>query len=76
VAAAVGREGAVVVDGVAPAALLARAAPHLEATATGPGELRLPRTRRTGSLIARPRVEDLVGKADPTFDSMISGTSD
>ncbi len=57
VAAAVGRDGAVVVEGVVEAALLdrihAELGPHLEATPTGPDEFSGNLTRRTGSLIAR-----------------------
>ena len=65
VAAAIGRDGAVVVDGVAPAALLARIEselrPYLDATPTGPDDFSGDRTRRTGSLIARsPACRELV----------------
>jgi len=65
VAAAVGEDGAVVVDGVAPPALLDRIeselSPYLHATPTGPDEFSGSRTRRTGSLIARsPACRELV----------------
>jgi ectoine hydroxylase-related dioxygenase (phytanoyl-CoA dioxygenase family) len=57
VAAAVGRDGAVVVDDVADEALLAcvesELAPFLDATPTGPDDFSGQLTRRTGSLIAR-----------------------
>ena len=57
VAAAVGREGAVIVEGVADAALLARLEtelrPFLDVTPTGPDDFSGQLTRRTGSLIAR-----------------------
>jgi hypothetical protein len=57
VAAIVGRDGAVIVEGVAGADLLDRIetelAPYLEATPTGPDDFSGNRTRRTGSLIAR-----------------------
>jgi len=57
VAAVVGRVGAVVVDSVAPAALLDRIEselrPYLRATPTGPDDFSGSRTRRTGALIAR-----------------------
>jgi ectoine hydroxylase-related dioxygenase (phytanoyl-CoA dioxygenase family) len=57
VAAVVGRDGAVVVEGVAGATLLdqieAELGPYLEATPTGPDDFSGDRTRRTGSLIAR-----------------------
>ena len=65
VAAAVGRDGAVVVEGVAGAALLdrieAELRPHLDATPTGPDDFSGNLTRRTGSLIARsPACRELV----------------
>ena len=65
VAAMIGRDGAVIVDGVAPPALLGRIEselrPYLEATPTGPDDFSGNRTRRTGSLIARsPSCRDLV----------------
>ena len=65
VAAAVGRDGAAVVDGVAPAPLLDRIEselrPYLDATPTGPDDFSGDRTRRTGSLIARsPGCRELV----------------
>jgi len=65
VAAMIGRDGAVIVDGVAPPALLGRIEselrPYLEATPTGPDDFSGKRTRRTGSLIARsPSCRDLV----------------
>ena len=65
VAATIGRDGAVIVDGVAPPALLGRIEselrPYLEATPTGPDDFSGKRTRRTGSLIARsPSCRDLV----------------
>ncbi len=57
VAAIVGRDGAVIVDDVAPPALLdaiaAELHPYLGATPTGPDDFSGRRTRRTGSLIAR-----------------------
>ena len=57
VAAVIGRDGAAVVDGAAPAALLDRIEselrPYLDATPTGPDDFSGSRTRRTGSLIAR-----------------------
>jgi ectoine hydroxylase-related dioxygenase (phytanoyl-CoA dioxygenase family) len=57
VAAAVGRDGAVIVEGVAEAALLDRIEselrPFLDATPTGPDDFSGTLTRRTGSLIAR-----------------------
>jgi Phytanoyl-CoA dioxygenase (PhyH) len=57
VAALVGRDGAVIVDEVAPADLLDRIAaelrPYLDATPTGPDDFSGRRTRRTGSLVAR-----------------------
>jgi ectoine hydroxylase-related dioxygenase (phytanoyl-CoA dioxygenase family) len=56
-AAVVGRDGAVVVEDVADAALLDRIRdelrPFLEATPTGPDDFSGNRTRRTGSLVAR-----------------------
>lgn len=65
VAAVVGRDGAVVVDDVAPGELLDRVAselrPYLEATPTGPDDFSGRRTRRTGSLVARsPASRELV----------------
>ena len=65
VAATVVRDGAVVVDGVAPPELLHRIEselrPYLDATPTGPDDFSGNRTRRTGSLIARsPSCRDLV----------------
>jgi Phytanoyl-CoA dioxygenase (PhyH) len=65
VAAIVGRDGAVVVDGVADGALLDRIEgelrPYLDATPTGPDDFSGDRTRRTGSLIARsPSCRELV----------------
>jgi hypothetical protein len=65
VAALVGRDGAVVVEDVADAALLDRIEhelrPYLDATPTGPDDFSGNRTRRTGSLIARsPSCRDLV----------------
>ena len=65
VAAAIGRDGAVIVDGVAPPALLGRIEselrPYLDATPTGPDDFSGNRTRRTGSLIARsPACRELV----------------
>jgi hypothetical protein len=65
VAAAVGRDGAVIVEGVAEAALLDRVEtelrPFLEVTPTGPDDFSGDRTRRTGSLIARtPASRELV----------------
>ena len=65
VAAAVGRDGAVVVDGVASPGLLDRIEselrPYLDATPTGPDDFSGNRTRRTGSLIARsPSCRELV----------------
>jgi ectoine hydroxylase-related dioxygenase (phytanoyl-CoA dioxygenase family) len=65
VAEAVGRDGAVVVDGVADPALLDRIEtelrPFLDATASGPDEFSGKSTRRTGSLIARsPSCRELV----------------
>ncbi len=65
VAAVVGRDGAVVVEGVAGAALLdeiqSELLPYLEATPTGPDDFSGNRTRRTGSLIARsPACRQLV----------------
>jgi hypothetical protein len=65
VAALVGRDGAVVVDGVASPALLDRIAseldPYLSATPTGPDDFSGNRTRRTGALIARsPACRELV----------------
>ena len=61
----VGRDGAVVVEGVAGADLLdrieAELQPFLQATPTGPDDFSGNRTRRTGSLIARsPAARDLV----------------
>ena len=65
VAAAIGRDGAVIVDAVAPASLLERIEselrPYLDATPTGPDDFSGDRTRRTGSLIARsPACRELV----------------
>src|SRR6202453_1468913 len=65
VAAAVGRDGAVIVDGVAPEELLRRIEaelrPYLDATPTGPDDFSGEHTRRTGSLIARsPGCRELV----------------
>ncbi len=65
VAAAIGRDGAVVVDAVAPSLLLERIEselrPYLDATPTGPDDFSGDRTRRTGSLIARsPGCRELV----------------
>jgi ectoine hydroxylase-related dioxygenase (phytanoyl-CoA dioxygenase family) len=65
VAAVVGRDGAVVVEGVASVALLDRIEselrPYLDATPTGPDTFSGNRTRRTGSLIARsPACRELV----------------
>jgi ectoine hydroxylase-related dioxygenase (phytanoyl-CoA dioxygenase family) len=57
VSAAVGSDGAVIVDAVAPETLLERIEtelrPFLNATPTGPDDFSGDRTRRTGSLIAR-----------------------
>ncbi len=57
VAAAVGRDGAAIVEGVAGAALLERIEselrPYLDSTPTGPDDFSGTLTRRTGSLIAR-----------------------
>jgi hypothetical protein len=65
VAAMIGQDGAVAVDGVAPPALLDRIEselrPYLDATPTGPDDFSGNRTRRTGSLIARsPSCRELV----------------
>ena len=65
VAAAVGRDGAVIVERVAESALLDRVEaelrPFLDATPTGPDDFSGNLTRRTGSLIARsPASRDLV----------------
>jgi hypothetical protein len=65
VAAAVGRDGAVVVEGVASDDLLNRIGaelrPYLDATPTGPDDFSGNLTRRTGSLIARsPACRELV----------------
>jgi hypothetical protein len=65
VAAAIGRDGAVIVRGVAPAQLLDRIEselrPYLDVTQTGPDDFSGNRTRRTGSLIARsPSCRELV----------------
>ena len=65
VAATIGLDGAVIVDGVAPPALLDRIEselrPYLDATPTGPDDFSGHRTRRTGSLIARsPSCRELV----------------
>ncbi len=64
-AAAVGRDGAAIVEGVAPEELLQRIEgelrPYLDATPTGPDDFSGDRTRRTGSLIARsPGCRELV----------------
>ncbi len=64
-AAIVGRDGAVVVEGVADEAVLDRVEeelrPYLDATPTGPDEFSGHRTRRTGSLVARsPACRELV----------------
>jgi ectoine hydroxylase-related dioxygenase (phytanoyl-CoA dioxygenase family) len=57
VAGVIGRDGAVIVDGVAEGALLDRIEselrPYLDATPTGPDDFSGNLTRRTGSLIAR-----------------------
>jgi ectoine hydroxylase-related dioxygenase (phytanoyl-CoA dioxygenase family) len=65
VAAAMAESGAVVIDELAPAALVARILeeldPYLAATEVGPDEFSGMRTRRTGSLIARsPASRDLI----------------
>ncbi len=65
VAATIGSDGGVVVDGVADAGLLDRIEselrPFLDATPTGPDDFSGKRTRRTGSLIARsPACRELV----------------
>ncbi|HWD54983.1 MAG TPA: phytanoyl-CoA dioxygenase family protein [Acidimicrobiales bacterium] len=65
VAAVVGRDGAVIVEGAADAALLERIEselrPFLDTTPTGPDDFSGQLTRRTGSLIARsPACRDLV----------------
>ncbi len=65
VAAAVGRDGAVIVDDVATASHLdrieAELRPYLDATPTGPDDFTGTTTRRTGSLIARsPACRELV----------------
>ena len=65
VAAAVGRDGGVIVDAVASEELLQRIEaelqPYLEATPTGPDDFSGDRTRRTGALIARsPGCRELV----------------
>jgi ectoine hydroxylase-related dioxygenase (phytanoyl-CoA dioxygenase family) len=65
VAAAVGHDGAAIVDGVAPEELLERIEaelrPYLDATPTGPDDFSGEQTRRTGSLIARsPGCRELV----------------
>jgi ectoine hydroxylase-related dioxygenase (phytanoyl-CoA dioxygenase family) len=65
VAAALGRDGAVVVDDVVPPDLLdgieSELRPYLDATATGPDDFSGHLTRRTGSLIARsPSCRELV----------------
>jgi hypothetical protein len=65
VAALIGRDGAAIVDAVAPEALLQRIEvelePYLEATPTGPDDFSGDHTRRTGSLIARsPGCRELV----------------
>jgi hypothetical protein len=65
VAAAVGRDGAAIVDSVAAASHLdrieAELRPFLDATPTGPDDFSGTTTRRTGSLIARsPACRDLV----------------
>jgi hypothetical protein len=57
VAEAIARDGAVIVDGLAPLALMdrieAELAPYLAATPTGPDAFSGSKTRRTGALIAR-----------------------
>jgi hypothetical protein len=57
VAVAIARDGAVIVDGLAPLALMDRIdvelAPYLAATPTGPDAFSGSKTRRTGALIAR-----------------------
>ena len=65
VAGVIGRDGAVIVDGVAEGALLDRIEselrPYLDATPTGPDDFSGNLTRRTGSLIARsPSCRELV----------------
>jgi hypothetical protein len=65
VAAAVGRDGGAIVDGVASEELLQRIEaelrPYLDATPMGPDEFSGDHTRRTGSLIARsPGCRELV----------------
>jgi Phytanoyl-CoA dioxygenase (PhyH) len=65
IAALVGRDGAVVVDAVAEAALLDRIeeelGPYLDATPIGPDDFSGRRTRRTGSLVARsPSCRELI----------------
>jgi ectoine hydroxylase-related dioxygenase (phytanoyl-CoA dioxygenase family) len=65
VTAALGRDGAVVIDGLAPAPLLDRLAdelaPSLATTPTGPDDFSGRNTRRTGALIARcPASRELV----------------
>lgn len=65
VSAAIGSDGAVIVDAVAPGALLeqieSELRPYLEATPTGPDDFSGDHTRRTGSLIARsPGCRELV----------------
>ena len=65
VAAAIGHDGAVIVDDVAPPGLLGRIEselrPYLDATPTGPDDFSGNRTRRTGSLIGRsPSCRELV----------------
>ncbi len=65
VAAAIGSDGAVIVDRVAPEPLLQKIEselrPYLDATPTGPDDFSGARTRRTGSLIARsPACRELI----------------
>ena len=65
VAAAIGSDGAVIVDRVAPEPLLQKIEselrPFLDATPTGPDDFSGARTRRTGSLIARsPACRELI----------------
>ena len=65
VAGVIGRDGAVIVDGVAEGELLDRIEselrPYLDATPTGPDDFSGNLTRRTGSLIARsPSCRELV----------------
>ena len=65
VAAAIGSDGAVIVDRVAPEPLLQKIEyelrPYLDATPTGPDDFSGAHTRRTGSLIARsPACRELI----------------